>query len=178
MLILTSEDVKPCFIKQLSSDLLMGVKYGNWFFYFEQFLNLDLETVKVKYQKWSEQAEKNGELRAILNKDSGIYLCISSNQLELINPSEALTNLTEKMKNCNKLEKTLYHRSWRRSRKCFQSQTAITWMTQYLNISRIEATKLGQKCLEKQLISHILENNIFQDEEKQFYFFNDVAVSH
>lgn len=58
MLILAPEDVKFCFVKQLSSEPLMGIKYGNWCFYFEKFLPLDLNTVKLKYQNWSEEAEK------------------------------------------------------------------------------------------------------------------------
>jgi len=173
MLILTPEDVKFCFVKQSPSNALMGIKYGNWCFYFEKFLNLDLNTVKIKYQDWSEEAEKKGELRAILEKDGGVYLCVDSGKLEPLTLSEAIVKIAENMKSSQELEKTFHHRSWRRSRKCFQGKKAVNWMIKKLNISRLEAIKLGQKCLEQDLFAHVLDCNIFEDDEKQFYFFRE-----
>lgn len=82
-------------------------------------------------------------------------------------------NIGQRMKNSQELEKTFYHRSWRISRKCFVGSKAVTWMINKLNISRMEAVKLGQKCLEKQIFSHILERDVFEDDEKQFYFFRE-----
>ena len=171
MLVLAPEDVSFCFVKSPSFDLLMGIKYRNWFFGFDKFLNLDLKMVKEKYRTWSEEAEERRQLRAIVEKDAGIYLCIQLEELSLVPFSEGMVKLAEKMLNSQGLKSSYYHQSWRRSRECFLGKEAVNWIVNNYNISRLEAVRLGQKCLEKDLFVHVLEQAIFKDDDKEFYFF-------
>ena len=173
MLILNHEDVKSCFVKLSDSQLLMGMKYGNWYFYFHNFIMEDLEEVKVKYQKWLDNTEKPGEIRAILKKNPGFYLCVHLSQLKPIASSRAIEDICKAMRDSEKLEIGSHRQQLRIYKKCFVGSEAVTWIVENLNISRPEAVKLGRKCLEKKLFTHVLGESDFEDDEKKLYRFRE-----
>lgn len=177
MLILKSEDIKLCFMKDSTSNLFMGIKYENWYFYFSNFLDLDLKTVQQKYSSWDEQVEKDGKLTALLEKDNGIYFCIGLEPIEIIPTSQAIYLVQLKMRNCPLLQTQLYHRSWQISKPSFVGKKACDWLTKQFKISRFEAKNLGQKCLEKELFINLSQQDTFEDREQCFYFFSQTNFS-
>ncbi|MDJ0725027.1 MAG: DEP domain-containing protein [Prochloraceae cyanobacterium] len=173
MLILTTEDVKFCFVKPINLHSLMGMKYGNWYFYFNDFLNLDLEEIKIKYQQWLDNTEKSGEIRAILKTKAGFYLCVHLSELKPIAASKAIVDICQAMRNSADLEVNSRRQKLRIYKKCFVGSEAVNWMVENLNISRSEAVKFGRKCLEKNLFAHVLGENDFEDNETQLYRFQE-----
>jgi len=151
----------------------MGMKYGNWYFYFNNFIDEDLEEVKVKYQQWLEDTEKTGEIRAILKKNPGFYLCVHLSELKPIPSSQAIEDICQAMRNSEKLEIGSHRQQLRIYKKCFVGSEAVTWIEENLHISRPEAVKFGRKCLEKNLFAHVLGEDDFEDDEKKLYRFRE-----
>ena len=173
MLILTTEDVKFCYVKLPNSLSLMGMKYGDWYFYFDNFISAELEEVKVKYQPWLENTEKSGELRAILKKDRGFYLCVHLSELKPISLDDAILDICQAMRNSDRLKIGSHRHHLRIYKKCFVGSEAVTWMTENLKISRSEAVEFGCKCIEKNLFAHVLQECDFEDDEKKLYRFRE-----
>ena len=56
--------------------------------------------------------------------------------------------------------------------RCFVGSEAVDWIVKKAKISRADATKLGQKMLEKGIFHHVSDGHPFQD-DNLFYRFSD-----
>ncbi len=56
--------------------------------------------------------------------------------------------------------------------RCFLGNEAVDWIAKQAKVSRIDATKIGQKMMEKGLFSHVTKEHQFKD-ERLFYRFNE-----
>lgn len=56
--------------------------------------------------------------------------------------------------------------------RCFLGNEAVDWIVNKVKVSRPDAVKIGQKMMEKGLVSHVSDDNPFKD-ENLFYRFNE-----
>ena len=84
-----------------------------------------------------------------------------------------LANICNQMRLSEELE--IKDRRWRLRifEKCFVGEEAVTWLCNRLQISRWEAIEIGQKCLEKGYLLHVLEEHDFKDGYFYYRFFAD-----
>jgi len=163
---LTTEDVNFCFVKSPHSSISLGIKYHEWLFSAHEFLSSNLDQAKEQINQWLDNKE---QLRIVLEKDGGFYLCQHQDELETVKSSMALKEVCKQMWVSNSLKKRLHHRSWRFSEKCLSSQDVTDWIVEHLKISRTDAVNIGQKCVDKRLFTHVYQQNYFSDESQQLY---------
>ena len=84
-----------------------------------------------------------------------------------------LVNLCHEMRLSEGLE--VKDRRWklRIFEKCFVGQEAVSWLCTRLQISRLEAVKIGQKFLEQGYLFHVLQEHDFKDGYFYYRFFAD-----
>jgi len=169
MLILNSEDVRFCFLKTANSQILMGIKYRDWWFYSDQFLDKNSEEVDLKLEQWWQEKNYLSKNRIIVNQKDGFYLCKEKLDIEPISTSTAIMKLSQQMWLCQTLKKTLHHESWQISKQYWRGSDAITWMKNNLNISHYHALQLANRSIEQKVLSHFLGQTYFLDDEDQLY---------
>ena len=163
---LTTQDVSFCFVKFPDSSISLGIKYHEWLFSAQEFLNSNLKLAKAKINQWLEDKDL---LRIVLEKDCGFYLCEHREELETVKASIALRDVCKQMWISSRLKKRLHHRSWRLSEKCLSSQDVTDWIVEYLKVSRTDAIKIGKQCVEKKLFNHVYGQNYFSDSSCELY---------
>ena len=84
-----------------------------------------------------------------------------------------LANICREMHLSQELE--IKDRRWklRIFEKCFVGEEAVSWLCNRLQISRLEALEIGQKCLEQGYLFHVLEEHDFKDGYFYYRFFAD-----
>lgn len=166
MFTVTTEEVSFCFMKSPNRPVSLGIKYYNWLFYVDKFVSSSVEQAKDQLDLW---LKNKNSLRIVLEIDGGFYLCEHRDELETVKASIALSDLCKQMWISNSLKKRLHHRSWRFSEKCFVARDVTDWIADNLKISQTDAVIITEKCVERDLFSHVNQKNKLNNTSQELY---------
>jgi hypothetical protein len=196
MLILDSDQIQYCQVKssiEPKSKTISGLIYLNNIFikvksYKKDELDLAIKECREEYLDCEERTEIP---TLIIKDDKGVALWIQDNHYlveDEVAPSVEPDVDSDSNSNLNRISvrnvalqmhekdgveiKTrrhklkLYHHS-------FLGNEAVDWLVKKLNISRLDAVKLGEKLIAKKIIHHVLDEYNFKDEPLFYRFYED-----
>jgi hypothetical protein len=166
MLILTPEDISPCSIQQVGAEPKLGFQFQEKCFFYPKLNRLELQDALAYVRTWNDHPHDPAGVCVLVQDALGYRAGIHYPNLKPLPYVAGLTSLCHQMWN---REQLVADRTWglRVFKQCFVGSEAVSWLSDYLQISRQEAMDLGQDCLRYGLITHVLGEQDFQDA----YFF-------
>ncbi|NET35191.1 MAG: mechanosensitive ion channel protein [Cyanothece sp. SIO1E1] len=172
MLVLNAEDVTYCnVIYQLAgqADVLPGLAYQDKLFVKGQSFGPAQGQEAIKRARQIFLDQKAQGLLLVVKDENGFTLWHQDDMVKIKDAVSAidLEKLVAAMRNVGgvRIQDRQYHLTTYAS--CFVGSEAVTWLTEYLSISRSEAVQLGQRLIDDKWIHHVVDEQPFQDD----YFF-------
>ncbi|MDX2271104.1 MAG: hypothetical protein NW237_04035 [Cyanobacteriota bacterium] len=167
-MLLNQTQVEWCGIRRPGSSVTLGVTHLDRGYFFESFAWMDKTAALEHYRKRIDKPAVPDESCILLEEARGFRLCIYQPGVEVVPYEQALKTICDTMRGSGKLG--ISDRRWglRVFKKSFVGAEAVTWLADYLHLSRPEALALGQECLKRGLFSHVLGEQDFADD---FFFY-------
>lgn len=168
MLVVLLQELERCGIQGPKQPITLGFIYQNLPYYFEPAPWVQEETAKEHFRSRLEKPHVTGERCLLVEGPKGFKLGIHEPELQWIPYAEALAHLCHHIKVSGGLKIGTHRWGLRSYSNSFVGSDMVTWLAQYLHLSRDEAIALGQDCAERGLIGHVLGEQPFADE---YYFY-------
>ncbi len=151
----------------------LGIIHQGRSYYFESYIWADRSTAQEYYRQRLDNPPSPTERIILLETESGFRLCIHETNVNSKPYEEALTSISQQMRLSGQLKIADYQWGLRTYKKAFIGSEAVTWLADFLQISRAEATRIGQDCLKIGCFEHVLGENDFKDEHLFYRFGQD-----
>ncbi|GAB4210733.1 MAG: hypothetical protein OHK0012_01760 [Synechococcales cyanobacterium] len=163
----TAEDVRPCGVQRPGFPITIGLEYLGLGYLFQDVLRLE-RMLAVDYCLSQFPAQRHCLL---VSQPEGYRLYVHDPDVVILPYTAGLAGLCQRMRQ----EIDISDRRWRVRvfLRCFIGSEAVTWLSQYLQISRQEAVALGQTCLKQGLFSHVVSEQDFADDHYFYRFRQD-----
>ncbi|MFP4132986.1 MAG: DEP domain-containing protein [Halothece sp.] len=189
MLLLSANQVQYCQVARKDQtgkvEVIPGIAYYGKFFVRGEIFSLSQKNRAIAYsrQRFSEYqeqvyillVEEKDRLTLWYENSEVTPLSSENNQYftDFISTID-LNQLVFKMRSKEGVKRTNRRRGFRTFRKCFSGREAVNWLQQYLQISREDAIRLGERLLNHNLLSPLTINvKSFQDRELLYRFTAD-----
>ncbi len=173
MLILTPDEIEFCGVQRPGGQPRFGFKFKQWSFYLESQTKLEWTEALTRCRAWMENPENPWEQRVILKDSAGYQLAIYAPDLEHLPYETLLLSVCDHMRNSGQLQIGGHRWGLRVFENSFIGSEAVTWLANYLQVSREEAVEFGQKCIEAGIFAHVLGEQALADEYYFYRFIQD-----
>lgn len=170
MLILDPENTRPVFIQLPNALPSLGIRFGQWCFFFKDMTYFEGAEAKKRCQQWLDEHEGSDET-CILFQNHGRYrLGYYVPGLQRMTSQEALTQICQWMQTSGYLDIGKHRWQSRQYPDSFKGTDAVSWFSKYLLVSRKVSLSIGQRCIDLKLIRPVQEDLLFQDSDAVYRF--------
>lgn len=186
MLLISSHQVQYCQVAQQEQtgnvEVIPGISYQGKFFVRGEIFPISEKKRAIEYsrQRFTEYQEKVYIL--LVEESDRLTLWYENSEVSPL-PSHNnqyfsdfistidLNQLVSKMRSEYGISLKTRRRGLRTFHHCFLGREAVTWLKQYLQISRADAIRLGQRLLEENWISALTSNSVSFENGDALYRF-------
>jgi len=169
--VVTVAQAQACGVQRFGFPLDIGLDYDQCAYHFQEWVRLE-QALAVDFALSQFRDPDRGLLVA---SEGGFRLYVHRPELKGLPYSAGLAGMCQRMRQ----EIEVMDRRWRLRffSRCFVGQEAVTWLATTYQISRNQAVALGQDCLLRGLISHVVSEQDFADAYFFYRFRQDGAPS-
>ncbi|MGD1854772.1 MAG: hypothetical protein ACFB2W_11015 [Leptolyngbyaceae cyanobacterium] len=167
MFILKSEQVDFCTLSRRAGEQsvqLPGIEYQRKLYIKGEIYNQEEKYTGIEKAR-QKVLERKGQPMILVEDCGTITLWYYDKTVEKVNPLVTLDlqKLVAAMRNVGGLqikERQFHLKSYQ---QCFVGSAAVDWLIAYLDISREDAVRVGQRLIDEDWIHHVLDEQAFQD---------------
>lgn len=170
MFILDAEDTRPAFVQQPNAFPALGIRFGQWCFFFKDTAYFEATEARKRCQQWLDEHEGSDETCVLFHAHGRYRLGYYAPHLQRLTSQDALTQICHGMQRSGYLNISNHRWQSRQYKNSFLGSDAVSWFAKYLLVSRKVALSIGQRCIDLGLFVPVKEGVLFQDSAMVYQF--------
>ena len=170
MLILDPENTRPVFLQLPNALPSLGIRFGQWCFFFKDVAFLEVDEAKKLCQQWLDEHEGSDETCILFQTQGRYRLGYYVPGLQRMTSQAALTEICKWMQTSGYLNIGQHRWKSRQYPDSFKGVDAVSWFCKYLLVSRRVSLSIGQRCIDLKLIKPVQEDLLFLDSDAVYAF--------